>query len=520
MTLPSEAASPTAPGSPRTGPGTGRAGPDTGPDSTGPGTAAAGSTGHARLEGGVLGTGDIVFFVVAAAAPLTVMAGVAPFAIAFGGIGTPVAYLATGVILALFAVGFTTMTAHIRNAGAFYAYVTRGLGRPAGLGAALLAVLSYNAIQIGMYGAFGFFAHTTAADLLGLDLPWPVWALLGVAVVWLLGYRSIDLGAKVLGALLIAETGILLVLAVAVLVRGGAHGLDLSSFAPHNVFSGGMGGVLGLSFAAFIGFEATAIYREEAREPRRTVPRATYAAIAFLGLFYTFITWMIVQAFGATEAVATATADPAGMFFTAMTDYVGAWATDLQRVLIVTSLLAALLAFHNTITRYGYALATEQAAPAALGRVHPRHGSPWIGGIAQSVLAAVAVVVAALIGADPYNQFFLWVNSPGVVGILVLQALAGLSVYAFFRRNREAAASAGAFRTVVAPVAATVLLCGATALVVWRLDLFTNAGPEVNWPLVAIVPVVFLTGVAIALRLRARRPEVYARLGTSEVDAG
>ncbi|WP_413230080.1 APC family permease [Kitasatospora herbaricolor] len=219
--------------------------------------------------------GDIVFFVVAAAAPLIVMAGVAPFAIAFGGIGAPVAYLATGLVLALFAVGFTAMTAHVKNAGAFYAYVTRGLGRPAGLGAALLAVFSYNAIQIGMFGAFGYFARTTANDLLGVNLPWPVWALAGVAVVWLLGHRSINLGAKVLGALRIAETGILLVLACAVLAEGGAHGLSLAGLAPANVFQGGMGGVLGLSFAAFVGFEATAIYREEARDPQPLHRRRT-----------------------------------------------------------------------------------------------------------------------------------------------------------------------------------------------------------------------------------------------------
>ncbi|MGA5699120.1 APC family permease [Peterkaempfera bronchialis] len=493
------------------------------PDSTAPPAAgapdraAAGEPGGARLERGVLGVGDIVFFVVAAAAPLTVMAGVAPFAISFGGVGAPAAYLATGVVLAVFALGFTAMTAHIRNAGAFYAYITRGLGRPAGLGAALLAVFSYNAIQIGMFGAFGYFAKVTMDDLFGLDLPWPVWALIGVAAVWFLGYRSINLGAKVLGALLIAETGILAVLAVAVLAKGGAHGLGFSSFAPSHVFQGGMGGVLGLSFAAFIGFEATAIYREEARDPGRTVPRATYAAIAFLGLFYTFITWAIVQAFGDEEAVKAATADPSGMFFTAMTRYVGGWATDVQRVLIVTSLLAALLAFHNTITRYGYTLAREQVAPAALGRIHPRHRSPWIGGAVQSVLAAVAVLVAAAIGADPYNQFFLWVNSPGVVGILLLQALAAFAVYAFFARH-TGETSAGPLRTVVAPLAATVLLCGATALVCWRMDLFTGAGPGVNWALVAIVPVVFLAGVAIALRLRARRPEVYARLGTTEVE--
>ncbi|GHH67397.1 amino acid permease [Kitasatospora indigofera] len=518
MHLPSDAAAPAAP--------TGR--PD-GPHSSDRPQGSAhphgsdrphgsGATGGRKLDGGILGVGDIVFFVVAAAAPLTVMAGVAPFAIAFGGIGAPVAYLATGLVLALFAVGFTAMTAHVKNAGAFYAYVTLGLGRPAGLGAALLAVFSYNAIQIGMFGAFGYFARTTANDLLGVDLPWPVWALVGVAVVWLLGYRSINLGAKVLGALLIAETGILLVLACAVLARGGAHGLSLAGLAPGNVLQGGMGGVLGLSFAAFVGFEATAIYREEARDPQRTVPRATYLAIAFLGLFYTFITWMIIQAFGDGEAVQAATADPSGMFFTAMTHYVGGWATDLQRVLIVTSLLAALLAFHNTITRYGYALASEGAAPAALGRVHPRHGSPWIGGIAQSVLAAAAVLVARAVGADPYNQFFLRVNSPGVVGILLLQAVAGLAVFAFFRKN-PGPASAGRLRTVVAPLASTVLLCGATVLVCWKLDLFTGAGPEVNRPLIAIVPVVFLTGVFLALRLRARRPEVYARLGTTGADA-
>ncbi len=45
-----------------------------------------------------------------------------------------------------------------------------------------------------------------------------------------------------------------------------------------------MGSVLALAFGAFIGFEATAIYREEARTPNRTVPRATYVAVGFLGL--------------------------------------------------------------------------------------------------------------------------------------------------------------------------------------------------------------------------------------------
>jgi amino acid transporter len=284
------------------------------------------------------------------------------------------------------------------------------------------------------------------------------------------------------------------------------------------VFTSQMSAPLGLAVAAFTGFEATAIYREEARDPDRTVPRATYLAVGFLGLFYTFVVWVIVQAFGNDGAVGAAAKNPAEMFFTAMTHYVGTWATDLQRVLIITSLLASLLAFHNAITRYGYALATEHALPAPLGRIHPRHRSPWIAGIAQSALAALTVTVFATIGADPYNQFLLWVNTPGVVGILVLQTLAACAVVVFFRRNPATRGERGA-RTLVAPALAAVLLAVTTALVCTRLNLFTGAGPAVNWTLVALTPVVFLTGVALAARMRRTRPDVYARLATTDVDA-
>ncbi|MFG2948409.1 APC family permease [Streptomyces adustus] len=471
-----------------------------------------------HLQRGALGVVDILFFVVAAAAPLMVMAGVAPLAILFGGVGAPAAYLVTGVILLLFSSGFTAMTPYIRNAGAFYAYISRGLGRPAGVGAALLALFSYNAMQIGTYGAFGYFASSTANNIFGLDQPWWVYSFAALAFVWLLGYRSINMGAKVLAALLVAETAILLVLAVAVLIDGGASGLTLDSFAPSNVFRSEMSIPLLMAVAAFIGYEATAIYREEARDPDRTVPKATYAAVAFLTLFYTFITWILVQAFGSDKVVAAAAANPVELPFTAMTEYVGSWATDVQRVLVVTSLLAALLAFHNAITRYAYALSAEQVLPPALGRVHLSHGSPYVAGILQTVLAGGFVAAFALAGADPYTEFFIWVNTPGIVGILVLQVLASFAVVFFFRRNAPQRGE-GPLRTTVAPAVAGLLLAGTTVLVCKRLGLLTSAGPSVNWTLITLTPVVFVTGVLLALRLRRRQPAVYDRLATTEIDA-
>ncbi|MFB6678491.1 APC family permease [Streptomyces sp. NPDC056390] len=460
------------------------------------------------LRAGTLGTADIAFFVVSAAAPLTVMAGVAPFAIALGGIGAPVGYLLAGLTLAVFAVGFTTMSRHVRSAGAFYAYITRGLGRSVGIGAALLAMVGYNGMEIGVYGLLGTATQDTLHALFGFDIPWLPVSLAGLVLIWYGGFRSIDFGAKLLGVLLCAETGILVLLAGGVLLKGGAHGLSAASFAPGNVLVPGTAAVLAFAFAAFTGFESTVIYRREARDPGRTVRRATYIAVAFLGLFYAFIVWTVIQAFGDAHVVQAAGSDPAGLFFSAITTFVGGWAADLMHILIVTSVLASLLAFHNAINRYGLALAEEGVLPKVFGTVHARHRSPYLAGVAQTVLGAAVVLAFWAAGADPYAQLLLWVNTPGMIGLMALQLLAAIAVPFYFRRITH---EEGVLRTVVAPIAATVLLSIAIVLVCAHLDLFTGASSLVNLILMAVAPAVFVLGIALARRLRRTKPDVYER---------
>ncbi|MEV0087166.1 hypothetical protein [Saccharopolyspora sp. NPDC050642] len=124
------------------------------------------------LKRNALGTSDLVFIVVSAAAPLMVMIGVAPLAVLVGGLGAPAAYLFAGIVLAVFAVGFTTFSRHVGNAGAFYSYIALGLGRTAGVAAALVALLSYNVLQIGVYGLLGDVTRSTFLDVFGTDLPW------------------------------------------------------------------------------------------------------------------------------------------------------------------------------------------------------------------------------------------------------------------------------------------------------------------------------------------------------------
>ncbi|GGM86788.1 APC family permease [Streptomyces fuscichromogenes] len=469
----------------------------------------------ATLRSGSLGTADIAFFVISAAAPLTVMAGVAPLAVLLGGIGAPAGYLIAGITLAVFAVGFTTMSRHIRSGGAFYAYITRGLGRPVGIGAALLALIGYNGMEIGVYGLLGSAGRDTAKALFGVDVPWLPIALAGLLLIGYGGYRSIEFGAKVLGVLLVAETGILVLLAGGVLVKGGAHGLSGASFAPGHVLVSGTAVVLAFAFAAFTGFESTVIYRREARDPERTVPRATYVAVAFLGLFYAFCVWIVIQAFGNDEVIAAAAKDPGGLFFSAITSYVGGWAADLMHVFIVTSIIASLLAFHNAINRYALALAEEGVLAKSLGTVHPRHRSPYTAGIAQTVLGLVVVVGFWAAGADPYNQLLLWVNTPGMIGLFALQLLAAIAVPCYFRKVRH---DEGTLRTVVAPTVAAVLLATAIGLVITHIDLFTGASSTVNTLLIVIAPAVFVAGLGLAWWLRRERPAVYAEFAAEPAE--
>ena len=63
------------------------------------------------------------------------------------------------------------------NAGAFYAFISQGLGRAAGVAAALIALLAYSLLQVALYGMLGPAAASLAAAHLGVHAPWWAWAL-------------------------------------------------------------------------------------------------------------------------------------------------------------------------------------------------------------------------------------------------------------------------------------------------------------------------------------------------------
>ncbi|MCI1672951.1 MAG: APC family permease [Bifidobacterium tibiigranuli] len=465
------------------------------------------------LRSGRLGIPSIVFFVVSAAAPLTVVASAGPMSFRVGGIGGPGAMLFCGLVLMLFASGFTAMSRYVKNAGAFYAYVSRGFGKVTGIGVSFLTLLAYAMLTVSFYGFIGFFASNVVAQYLGMNIPWWVWSLAAAAIVAFLGYRKIDVGAKVLGVLLTAEVTILLLLSVAVLVKGGPEPISFASFSPHEVFlRPGSGALFVFGFGAYIGFEGTAIYAEEAKNPKRTVPWATVIAIAFLVAFYSFTFWMLTVAFGSDSILAVAQGkDFTNMVFAAGDQYLGHWAGVTMNFLIITSFFACVLAFHNDSSRYVFAMAREGLLPRKAAVTQRKHGSPYVASFAISAISIVAILVAMATHADPYMQLAIWTYSPGVAALVLAQAIAALSVLAFFIRDRR---GFSAWRVLVAPALGAAGLAVGFFLIVRNFDMVTGLSGAINTILLIPVPIMLAIGLVYGLWMKLRRPEHYAQLNT------
>ncbi|WP_434743588.1 APC family permease [Micromonospora sp. SH-82] len=471
------------------------------------------------LRRGRLGTAHLVFFTVAASAPLTVLGGgVTTMYAVSGNVGAALSYVLLAVVLGLFAVGYAAMSRHVANAGAFYSYIANGLGRGTGVAGSFIALAAYNAIQIGLYGLFGAIFGDFMSSKFSIEAQWWLWALGAWALVGLLGLLQVDLNATVLAVLLVLECLAVAIFDLVALGNPAGGTITLDGLAPGNLFAAGLGAVLALGIASFTGFESGAIYSEEVRDPRRTVARATYITVAFTGLFYAFSAWALTVSTGPQNAQAASQEAGPGVIFGALAEHAGPTVADLANLLFITSVLAALLSFHNGVSRYLFALGRERVLPVLLGRAGRRTGAPVAGSVTQSLVAVLVVLAFAWAGRDPIIDLFTWFSGVSAVGVVLLMTLTSAAVVGFFQRRPGGPENA--WQRLVAPVLATVALLVVLGILVVNFDaLLTPQTPAaLRWLLPAIVALAAVAGLVWGAVLRSRRPEVYAGIGRAATE--
>ncbi|TDL38135.1 APC family permease [Kocuria rosea] len=481
---------------------------------------------HTGLERRTLTVPSLVFLIIAASAPLTVLAGGVPSTFAVAGlIGVPLGFLVLGVVLALFAVGYGAMSARITNAGAFYAYIADGLGARQGIGASWLALISYNAMQIGLYGIFGFALSSLLEARWGLAMPWWAAALAGLVLVGVLGVSRVDLSAKVIAVLVALEFLVVIVVDVVSLAVA-PEGISAQPLRPSEFFAPGIGAVLSFSIAAFMGFESGAIYSEEAKDPGRSVPRATFIAVTIISVFYAVSSWALAVGVGPGKIVAASAENGPDLVFVFLAQHGGVILADIAQVLFITSLLAALIAFHNAVARYFFSLGRESVLPRWLGAVGRTNHAPVAGSLTQSGLAVVLVTVFALIGRNselgplfPVLTLFTWFVNAGAFGLVFLLAVTSAAVIGHFRHDPG---GHSAWVRWIAPAVSAAALGAVFVLILVNFDVLIGAeGPS---PLVVVMPAIILAtgvaGLAWGEYLRRHRPEVFAGVGSGRTVEG
>ncbi|WP_250028996.1 APC family permease [Paractinoplanes maris] len=463
------------------------------------------------LAAGRLGAAAVTFFALAVTAPIAVLISVVPAAYATGGGPlVPLSFLALGVVLMLFAPGYAAMAHRAPFAGAMYTFVARGLGRPAGTGSAWLALASYQAIQLGLYGLVGAAAAPVLSSWFGVSAEW--WMV--AAGCWLLvalgGTIRVEVAGGLIALLVLTEIAVAAGFATANVLDPGAGGLTVGSILPPGpgIDRSAVGLLLAVGLLAFAGFETAGAYAEESIRPRRDTGRATYATVAAFALLLAGTSWSLSAAAGAGRITELAQARGSELMFDLAAARLAPWAVTLGRLVLLTGLLAAILALHQVMSRYLFALGRERVLPAGLGRTSRRTLAPRTASLTQSAVAALLLATGAAVGVADAPQTGHHLMIAGGLGILVL--LLATSVAALLHLNRVPDGE-GAFTRFAGPVLATVAL-GSLTYLVW-VDLAE--------PLRRLLPVglaaVALLGVLHGLIVRGARPVIYAGIGQGGV---
>lgn len=494
-----------------------------------------------RLKPNAVGLAGVMFMAVATAAPITAMVGNVPIAIGSGnGANAPAGYLVATIVLSLFALGYSAMAKHITSTGAFYGYISHGLGRVVGMAAGALTTLAYVVFEAALVGIFAFFASTFASAHMSLEVNWLWFAALMLAVNAVLTYFDINITAKVLGVFLITEILMLCLMTGSILFTGGGpEGWSLGSLNPLNAFqdldatvadpnnagatlavAGSAGIGLFFAFWSWVGFESTAMYGEESREPKKIIPRATMLSVICIGLFYVVVSWSAIVGTGPSQSIALAQdgATAGQIFFGPVEEHLGHWSVVLFEFLLMTGSYACGMAFHNCASRYIYAIGREDLVSGfgrTLGASHPKHGSPYIAGFVQTTIASLIVLWFFLTDRDPYGQLYALMAIMGTTAIMIVQALAAFACIAYFHVHKKHQETAHWFRTFVAPLIGGIGMLYVIYLLIQNAsfaagaaasDIVFKASP---W----IVGIVGASGLLFAWYAKKFSPEKYDIIG-------
>ncbi len=305
---------------------------------------------------------------------------------------TALVQVVAAIAMSFVAYAFVIFTRTFNSAGSVYGFTGAVVGPRFGFLSAFALTMVYVNFAGGVYASTADEARPAFASI-GVHGPWPVFALAVAALVASLAFLDVKVSAAVILIVEGASMVFVLIAAAIITVKGGYHHHAFSA-APFRL-SGLSGAALGLgtvyAFSIFSGFEGAATLGEEARQPRRTIPRAIWISLAIVALYDVLVSAVIQNAFASVGALSTSSVP----LVTVTDRFVTPWYGELINWGAVFSSFGAALALVIGASRMLFALGRDGFGPRFLSRTSVVTGSP-VGALATVVVASVAVLVAFL----------------------------------------------------------------------------------------------------------------------------
>ena len=318
------------------------------------------------------------------------------------------------------------------------------------------------------------------------------------------------------------EIVVFLGLAIALVIKAGSNN-TLQVFTTHYATVKGYTGVSGVVAAgvgallAFAGFESAAALAEEAKHPRRNIPRAVLLATVLIGALFVFTTYAAAVAYGPAKMAGFASASN-GVPWSGLARTIANFLWVFVLLAIINSTLACANANTNVFTRTGYALGRIGVMPSGLSNLHPRFHSPRVGVLIE-LLIGLAVTLTLGERYSPEVAFGI-VGTAIVVVIVPIYIMANIACIGYYARHRREE------HNWIAHVIVPIL--GAAALVPGFLSVAGITGvPGLKFITALTSPYKYapyvmaawiLAGVVMLFVLRARNPQAIERVAHIHLD--
>lgn len=353
-----------------------------------------GKTNNAVQLRGDVGLLGVVMLGAGSAIGVSIFSVLAPAA-QIAGAGLLVAVLVAALPMIVFALAYAWLASALPKSGASYEWPREFIHPLAGFLVAWLRILS----NVGAMTVL----TVVLVDYLNMVFALPKKPAIAVILtaVFALNYVGVNVAARAQTVLMLVLLGVL-----ALFVGAGLPQTSAATVGP--LLATGWGAVLAcvsLMISLFLGIESAVEIGEEVRDPRRTVPRGIAMAIVLTAFVYLAVAFTAIGLLGPAQLAAST-----APLLDAARVPLGDWALPLIVGAATVSILKSINAIAISFSRALFAMGRNGALPEAVGRVHPRFGTPHL-----AVLLAYACGMAGMLLPSSLVFLLLAVNVPTMI---------------------------------------------------------------------------------------------------------